>query len=280
MRKMKKTKKSAIIAGCLAGVLAIAGAFAFLTDYDSAENRFSFLGENGEQTIDINLVEPGWDEALTVDADEDGIPDGDKNENGIPDFAENVIYGTPVDKAPYVENLGENGVYTFVTVLVPTKEVITSDDYGVWGEKTSKELYTIHQLNADNEWIEIGKNAVGEWAAVGNQASDGKAILSEDGKFTAHVFAYKGILEPGERTSDLFKQVEMINLVNGQIDADDPATTDVNEATNLNIYVNAYAVQSDGQESTDAVALWKVMMNETSGVNGGDPFNVFSPLAD
>lgn len=279
MRKMKKTKKSAIIAGCLAGVLAITGAFAFLTDYDSAENKFSFFDENGEQTIDIDLVEPGWDEALITDADEDGIPDGDKNENGIPDFAENVIYGTPVDKAPHVENLGENDVYTFVTVLVPTKEVITSDANGVWGEKTSKELYTIHQLNADNKWTEIGKNAVGQWAVVGDQASDGKAILSEDGKFTAHVFAYNGILESGASTSDLFKQVEMINLVNGQIDVDDPETTNVNEATNLNIYVNAYAVQSAGQESTDAVDLWEVMMNETSGVSGVS-FDVFSPLAD
>lgn len=270
MRKMKKTKKSAIIAGCLAGVLAITGAFAFLTDYDSAENRFSFLDENGGQTIDIDLVEPGWDEALTVDADEDGIPDGDKNDNGIPDFAENVIYGTPVDKAPHVDNLGENDVYTFVTVLVPTKEVITSNANGVWGEKTSKELYTIHQLNADSKWTEIGKNAVGQWAVVGDQASDGKAILNEDGTFTAHVFAYNGILESGASTSDLFKQVEMINLVNGQIEEDD----------NLNIYVDAYAVQSAGQESTNVVDLWNVMMNETIGANGATSFDVFSPLAD
>lgn len=271
MRKMKKTKKSAIIAGCLAGVLAITGAFAFLTDYDSAENRFSFLDSDGEQTIDIELVEPGWDEAVEKDAQGEFVEtEGDKNANGIPDFAENVIYGTPVDKAPHVENLGENDVYTFVTVLVPTKEVITSDANGNWNEKASKELYTLHELNADKKWTEIGKNAVGEWAVVGNNASDGKAIVSEDGKFTAHVFAYNGILESGAKTSDLFTQVEMINLVNGQITEDD----------DINIYVDAYAVQSDGQESTNAVALWKVMMNETSGVNGGTSFDVFSPLAD
>lgn len=279
MRKMKRTKKSAIVAGALAAVIAVSGAFAFLTDYDDATNKFQFLDNDGEQTIDIDLVEPGWDEALE-DADGDGIPDGDADEDGIPDFAENVIYGTPVDKAPHVDNLGENDVYTFVTVLVPTKEVITSTSEGVWEEKASKELYMLHELDAAG-WTEIGQNAVGEWAVVGDGASAGKAFVNKDpirlddnkvlpaGSFTAHVFAYNGIHEAGASTSDLFKQVEMINLVNGQLTEDD----------NINIYVDAYSVQASGQENTDPVALWKVMMNETAGVDGV-AFDVFAPLSE
>lgn len=267
MRKMKRTKKSAIVAGALAAVIAVSGAFAFLTDYDDATNKFQFLDDDGEQTIDIDLVEPGWDEALE-DADQDGIPDGDADQDGIPDFAENVIYGTPVDKAPHVDNLGENDVYTFVTVLVPTKEVITSTSEGVWEEKASKELYMLHELDAAG-WTEIGKNAVGEWAVVGDGASEGKAFVNDEGTFTAHVFAYNGIHEAGTSTSDVFKQVEMINLVNGQLTEDD----------DINIYVDAYSVQSSGQENTDPVALWKVMMNETAGVDGV-AFDVFAPLSE
>lgn len=265
MRKMKRTKKSAIVAGALAAVIAVSGAFTFLTDYDDATNKFQFLDDDGEQTIDIDLVEPGWDEALE-DADQDGIPDGDLDQDGIPDFAENVIYGTPVDKAPHVDNLGENDVYTFVTVLVPTKEVITSTGEGVWEEKASKELYMLHELDKAG-WTEIGQNAVGEWAVAGEGTAAGKAIVNDEGTFTAHVFAYNGILGSGETTSDLFKSVEMINLVNGQLTEDD----------DINIYVDAFAVQADGQESTDPVDLWKVIMNEKTGLDGVN-FDVFAPL--
>lgn len=266
--KMKKTKKSAIVAGALAAVLAVSGAFAYLTDADDAVNKFQFLDDDGEQTIDIDLVEPGWDEALE-DADGDGIPDGDADQDGIPDFAENVIYGTPVAKAPHVENLGENDMYTFITVLVPTKEVITSTSEGVWEDAASKELFMLHGLDADN-FTEIGQNAVGEWAVVGEGASAGKAIVNDEGTFTAHVYAYNGVLAAGEKTGDLFTEVEMINLVNGQIAEDD----------DISIYVDAFAVQSAGQENTDPVALWKIMMNEQSGIDGVDEFDVFAPLAD
>ena len=54
----KRTKKGAIVALCLAGALAITGAFAFLSDSDSAINRFSFTDEDGEQTVDVRIDEP------------------------------------------------------------------------------------------------------------------------------------------------------------------------------------------------------------------------------
>ena len=126
----------------------------------------------------------------------------------------------------------------------------------------------LHELDKAG-FTEIGQNAVGEWAVVGEGASAGKAIVNDEGTFTAHVFAYNGVLAAGEKTGDLFKSVEMINLVNGQITEDD----------NINIYVDAFAVQSAGQENTDPVALWKVMMNEQSGLDGV-AFDVFAPLAD
>lgn len=269
MKNSKKTKKSALVALLMVGALAITGAFAFLSDYDSAVNKFQFLDDDGEQTIDVELHEPGWDEAFD-DEDGDGKPDGDADEDGIPDFAENAIYGRSIAKAPYVENLGENDVYSFVTVLVPTKDVITSDASGVWQDSAVQELFDLQKIEGvegtSDKWVEICQDANGNWVAAGDDSVNYKVIRNEAGTFTAHVFAYNGILKSGEKTDSLFEYVEVINLVNDQVSPDDI----------MNIYVNAYAVQADGQDSTDLVDLWKVVMNDSA---KGGTYDVFAPLA-
>lgn len=257
MKKMKKTKKSAIVATCMAGILAITGAFAFLTDFDSAENKFSFLDQEGNQTIEIDLVEPNWDE---TDADQDGIPDA----------AEHAIYGNPVSKDPKVLNLGENDVYTFIKVLVPTKKVITANADGTWkhsGTKdaegnwigTDTELFMLHGLDTEN-WTLI------EDATVVDMAKG----------YTAYVYGYNKTLKGAtvdaegadviDETTNLFTSVEMVNLVNGQITPDD----------NLNIYVDAYAIQSAGVEATALSDIWDIYVNDASATTA---FDYFAPLA-
>lgn len=137
----------------MAGVLAITGAFAFLTDFDSAENKFSFLDKDGNQTIEIDLVEPNWD--LT-----------DNDQDGIPDAAEHAIYGNPVSKDPKVLNLGENDVYTFIKVLVPTKKVITANPDGTWVHSDTNDAFAnqtaITSVTMTNNIIEIGDSAFAE----------------------------------------------------------------------------------------------------------------------
>lgn len=276
--KMKKTKKSAIVAGALAAVLAVSGAFAYLSDADSATNKFQFLDDDGEQTIDIDLVEPGWDEAVATDENGDFIAtEDDKDADGIPDFAENVIYGAPVEKAPHVENLGENDVYTFVKVLVPTKNVITSGTDGVWESAASKALFKLLDTEG-TDLVEAKGND--SWTLIKtetNASYDANTQAVTPATYTAYVFAHKTVVGAHETTVPVFDKVEMINLVNGQIDADDPNTPE-NEATNINIYVDAYAIQADGQESTDLSELWNVVMNDDNGINGVATFDYFAAL--
>lgn len=232
---MNKTKKSAAAALCLAAVLAIGGAFAFLSDTDSAVNRFSFLNEDGESTVDIRLTETDWD-------------DTDDNENGVPDAAENILPGQELPKNPVVHNDGESDMYAYITVLVPTKSVVTASANGTWQTQQKKELYSLEGLSED--WTEIS--------------------VTENGTnptYTAHVFAYNDTLEAGGDSDELFTSVKLINLVNDQIDADD----------NLNIYVNAYGIQTAGIEGTQS-EIWSVVMNDYAG-NSGETFSVFSPIS-
>ena len=81
----KRTKKGAIIALCMAGAIAISGAFAFLSDSDSAINKFKFTDEDGEQTVDVEIQEPHW-----------SVDDGD-----------NVLPLDTVTKDPKVVNRGD-----------------------------------------------------------------------------------------------------------------------------------------------------------------------------
>ena len=253
MKKMKRTKKSAIIAGCMAGILAVTGAFAFLTDYDSAENKFKFLDADGNQTIEIDLVEPNWDET-------------DADQNGTPDAAENAIYGNPVSKDPKVMNLGENSVYSFVKVLVPTKDVIVANEDGTWKDSAPTDLFMLHGLDTTN------------WTLI-----DTKVDL--DKGYTSYVYAYNETLDGAtvdgegnpvtDETTNLFTSVEMVNLVNDQLTPDD----------NINIYVDAYAIQSAGVTAPDAGDLatglkniWDIYVNDAEAAASAT-FDYFAPLA-
>lgn len=255
--KMKKTKKSAIIAAGMAGILAVSGAFAFLTDYDSAENKFKFLNEDGEQTIDITLTEPKWD------------PDYDSDGDTVPDTMKDVLFGKEVPKDPTVTNDGENDVYTFVKVLVPTKNVITSTSEGVWEEAASKALFTLQDLEG-NDLVAAQGNE--DWTLIAtetNASYDSTTQVVTPATYTAYVFAHKTTVAPGASTAPVFEQVEMINLVNGQIE----------ETDNLSIYVDAYAVQADGVETTNLSDIWTICTNDVIGAQGLDTFNYFAEIA-
>ena len=106
--KNKRTKKSAIAAGALAAVIAISGAFAFMSDHDNAINKFNFTNSDGDQSIDIQLSESEWVE-----------------ENG-----QNILYGTPVAKNPVATNTGENEMYAFASVILPAKGVTVQNASG------------------------------------------------------------------------------------------------------------------------------------------------------
>ena len=204
----KRTKKGAIIALCMAGAIAISGAFAFLSDSDSAINRFKFTDEDGEQTVDVRIDEPSWNE-----------DNGDK-----------ILPLDTVAKDPQVVNEGENDVYSFVTVLVPTaKQIKLNNDDGStytlndvelfrytvndgWKEisKTDKDTLDAHQVSAakgDTRQLVLGTSD-----SITNKANSNVY-------FTAHTYAYAGEkmtkLAAGETTNPVFDSVTMINIADG-----------------------------------------------------------------
>lgn len=221
----KRTKRGAIAALCLAGVLAITGAFAFLSDSESAINRFSFADENGEQTVDVRIDEPNWHE-------EDG---------------KDILPLETVTKDPQVVNQGENDAYAFVTVLVPTaKEIKLNDNAGGVYTEHDVELFA-YEVNEG--WTEIsettGKVAVDAAHQFSSKLADGssisrspvllntntvdgiivpQAITNRDAAnsniyYTAHTYAYAvdGMtkITSGDTTTPVFDYVTMINIADG-----------------------------------------------------------------
>lgn len=224
----KRTKKGAIIALCMAGAIAISGAFAFLSDSESAINRFSFTDKDGEQTVDVEIQEPNWHE-----------------ENG-----KDILPLETVTKDPQVVNMGENDVYSFVTVLVPTAKNIklNANDGTVYPAK-DVELFT---YSVKEGWTEVGATAdkvtVDEAHSFTSKVTGSEAVVTGapvllktntvDEKivpqaitnraettdaniyYTAHTYAYAkdGAMTrvaSGDTTETLFDTITMINIADG-----------------------------------------------------------------
>lgn len=221
-----RTKRSAIVAICLAGVILVSGAFAFLSDSESAINRFTFADKDGEQTVDVEINEPSW-------VEQDG---------------KDILPLDTVRKDPEVTNVGENDVYSFVTVLVPTaKSIMLNKEDGSTYEANSVELFS---YKVNDGWVEISatkfgapikeknttlnrtftlENHLGETQVVelvGNSFVNGENVsvikdLGANVYYTAHTYAYAASdtemtkLEAGKTTPAVFESVTLINIADG-----------------------------------------------------------------
>ena len=95
-----KKKKTILAAVVLLLVFVVGGAIAYFTDTDFATNTFT-IGN-----VDIDLVESTWENLDTATVD--------KNDNDIPDAAEDMMPGETVDKDPVIKNLStKNPAYVF-----------------------------------------------------------------------------------------------------------------------------------------------------------------------
>lgn len=214
MKKMKRTKKAAIVSACLAAAIAVSGALAFFTDSDTKANRFSFTDTNGEQTIDVHVDEPNWKE-------KDG---------------ENILPGDTVSKDPVIVNDGEEDAYGFITVLVPTAKSIDLDDGN--GIKSTKKDVELFWYEINDGWKEIDKtdgaavdttnnlrftyNDVNGTRTVRPDVVTTESVAgahSDNVYYTAHTFAYVGddadtmqAIKSGETTTpSVFKNLIDLN---------------------------------------------------------------------
>ena len=92
-----KTVKGLAVSLGLITIMSIGGISAYFTDTDTQTNKFTV----GKVTVD--LTEPEWDK----------YPD--KDNNGIPDQAEDLTPNKTIVKDPVITNTGINEAFIFAT---------------------------------------------------------------------------------------------------------------------------------------------------------------------
>ena len=202
MRKRAMNKKKALttMAACgLVAALGVGGTMAYLTDSEQTTNTFT-IGK-----VKIDVQEPGWDTT-------------DKNNNNIPDKAEDVVPNQELAKNPLIENTGSNSAVVFLKVTVPTKYVTQVADDGTVskdGRKSQEIFYFKDVADAQNQ--------------------------------ERNNFGYKTKLLKGQKTSSLFDKIQMKNVIEDEI---------LPDSAN-DIKVEGFAIQSEeildktGKDLTD-----------------------------
>lgn len=129
----KKKLMTTLGALSLAATVSIGGTVAYLTDQDSADNKFT-VGK-----VEVDLEEPNWDE----------------------DEHQDLQAGESVEKDPQITNTGINDAYVYLEVQVPMETVITASTDGTrenGGAAVKQELFTFAP-NAN--WTQISKTEAG-----------------------------------------------------------------------------------------------------------------------
>ena len=221
---MKKNRVISIIAIiALLLILAVAGIFAYLTSTDTASNKFTV----GKVTID--LKEDSWDNAPDTDND------------GVPDFAENIVPNQTIAKDPKIKNTGENPAYVYLKVTVPVKNVVVANPDGTKKAKADTELFTYTKKSG---WVELERGEVKD----------------SSNNVTAHtyVYYYDGVLEKNAETPTLFDNVTFANVIDGQIDA----------PGNYQVEVEAYAIQSNNLSGNPTIQnAYSIYVNQNNNNN-------------
>ena len=118
-----KNRAKILAAICVLALLSLGGTMAYMTDHESAENKFT-VGK-----VDFNLYERNWDGER---------PDGTyatssnataSNALGI-EQAEDMYAGKEITKDPAIKNNSKNDAYLRMTVKVPVATVSTADRDG------------------------------------------------------------------------------------------------------------------------------------------------------
>ncbi len=109
--------------------------------------------------------------------------------------AKDLVPGQSVVKDPAVTNTGDNPSWAFLRVDVPVRRIAVVDlETKRKTERTDLELFT---FQADSAWVLVDK-----------QTDSGAAH---------YVYGYRNILRPGESTSALFREVALVDYLEGEI---------------------------------------------------------------
>ena len=213
---MKKNKKKlSVLALALVLCLAIAGISAYFTDGDTVTNEFT-VGK-----VEIDLQE---EEFVETDYD-----------------VNNLTPKMEIAKDPDITNTGINDAYVFLEVVVPCANVQTAEDDGEYIDAAKTELFswTVNPGWAQVEVEETDAANTYVYAWVGyttsTDATSGNTVYVNNTTMAA--------LAKDATTDTLFDYVRFANVTeNSGL-----------ETVDLEIVVNAYAIQTSNIDDNDAV---------------------------
>lgn len=228
-QKESKMKKNVVKAWMVTGVLltlsTVGGVMAYFTDKDEAVNQF-VVGK-----VDIKLEEPEWNKKP------------DLNKNGVPDEVEKIVPRQKIDKDPFVKNTGKNDCYIFMTVEMPSKNIVTVDSKGMKKPAAMTELYTYEK---GQKWNYMGSTPIKD--GKGQQTGVKRLYAYADAQGKCVRVKPDGVTEP------LFRQVEFVNALEGQ---------GLEEGT-FEIKIDSFGIQADNiaEGSTDMNKIWNIITNQ------------------
>ncbi len=280
---MNKKKAVAVISAAgLAGVMAVGGTLAYLTNSQSATNTFT-VGK-----VEVGIDEPNFPGTTDDDKNDDGINDKkkypDSDGDGIPDINEDQVPQQETDKDPMVTNKSISDAIVFVKVTVPVRTFTHINDDGTTGRTYADELYFFKQGKMATQENPNGQNYVfnytgpdgtvpttikadavtshaNHWNENWTELEAYEEGTSHDGSYRTYVFGYNTKLHGlksiqdgtwtgtvakkgvGETTIPLFQKVQLQNFKSGEISTDEIE----------NITVQTYVIQADNVISDSGV---------------------------
>ena len=215
----KKRSIIAIAAACaMAATIGIGGTYAYLTSSDTTTNTFT-VGRVEGDTLEPNYPGNGSDEATDLTANE------------------------IVSKDPQVRNTGKNRAIVFMRVDIPMKKLIVADP--ATGERKAAANTELFRYTDKSDIDLVTANDVnGKWIPIHDdyKTKDRKTISSEtadDVGYHSYYFGYETVLEPGQTTNELFKRVQLANIIENQSDGDQL------DDSKVDIIINSYLIQAD-----------------------------------
>lgn len=118
--------------------------------------------------------------------------------------------GKEISKDPQIKNTGVNDAFVYLEISVPMAEVTAADQDGNRLEHKMQELFS---FRSGEKWTNLSAEAVGD--------------------HMVYVYTYNDILKPQELTEPLFETINFLNIIEGQLDAQQ-----------LSVPVRAYAIQA------------------------------------
>lgn len=255
-QKKKRKVAGALLSAGLICALGAGGIFAWFTDTDVKENKFTI---SSDLVGKIHVVEPGWD-ALPDTNGTDGAG------NGIPDAAENMAPTESVTKDPAVSNEAEIPVWAFAQVKVPTANVKVLNEDGTSPETASMQELFKYELN--DGWVEVFKNPAFDTSqpvSTENPYYLDTGTAQVVGSNTVHTYictSQLGAATAGEgdtlvaaKTANIFDSVKLVNLVESQGTSGAASIIVAGHAIQAEGFAtaydgfNAYQLPFDGSES-------------------------------